>query len=86
MNLARFIITISRMNVPNKALILMALLDVFVETVERAFPCLWKYLCHLRNVKGDRTVEEEPLIPICKQQVRVQLIALNQMHNPLRLV
>jgi len=56
--------------------------DVFVDIAELAFPCLWKPLCNVRDIKGRRDKNAKELEKAKKRKVLLQIFALRRMRNP----
>ena len=56
--------------------------DVFVDIAELAFPCLWKPLCNVRDIKGRRDKNAKELKKEKKRQVLLQCFEWRRMRNP----
>ena len=70
------------MNDHNQGIIPMSMFDGYIDLAEHASPRLWKHLCNIRSVTGNRHVKNSQLQPLKKQQVLLQIFVLKRMRNP----
>ena len=70
------------MNDHNQGIIPMSMFDGYIDLADHASPRLWKHLCNICNVTGNRHVENSQLQPLKKRQALLQIFVLKRMRNP----
>ena len=66
----------------NKSIVDRECIDVYVDATEWCLPRLWKHMCHLRNVNGNRSKVQQKRVKAKKRQVLLQILVLRRMQNP----
>ena len=65
----------------NKPIIELSTMDIYVDLASTVFPRLWRHLCSLRYISGDRHSYDKPNRTKKKRLVLVQLLLLRRMRN-----
>ena len=65
----------------NRPIIEMSTIDIYVDLASTVFPRLWRHLCSLRAVSGDRRGNTKEKQTKKKRMVLVQLLLLRRMRN-----